>query len=146
MVSFLRSVCKKSFFEQSSTLDDGGASITKRILLTRPTNLFYERYVFSFYLQVLRYIADKLEQKATLEEDLELLSRGEPGNPLPAISFELRMAVVYRSEKKKIIRSQINLIQKVSTVLKSIEEVLLNVPSGADGSRAFQELLLAETP
>ena len=92
--------------------------MNKRILLTRPTNLFYEQYVFNFYLQVLQYISDQQNKVTTLEEDLELLERGEPGNPNPPISFELRMAVTYRAEKKKIIRSQINLIQKVLTVLQ----------------------------
>ena len=122
--------------------------MNKRILLTRPTNLFYEQYVFSFYLQVLKYIADQLNNVSTLEEDLELLERGEPGNPHPPISFELRMAVTYRAEKKKIIRSQINLIQKVITVLQSIEEVLIEKPAsiGADPSRSYTDLLLTESP
>lgn len=122
--------------------------MNKRILLTRPTNLFYERYIFSFYLQVLNYVADELNKVATLEEDFELLDRGEPGNPHPPIEFEMRMAVVYRSEKKKIIRSQINLIQKVFQVLQSVEDVLINQPAetGVDPARAYSELLLVETP
>ena len=76
-----------------------------------------------------------------------MLERGEPGNPNPPISFELRMAVVYRSEKKIIIRSQINLIEKVLSVLKSIEEVLLNVPAatGSDPARGYTDLLLVIT-
>ena len=34
------------------------------------------------------------------------------------------MAVVYRSEKKKIMLSQINLIQKIKQVLRGCEEAL----------------------
>lgn len=113
--------------------------MNKRILLTRPTNLFYEQYIFSFYLQVLKYVMDQLNNVATLEQDFELLDRGEPGNPLPPISFEMRMAVVYRAEKKKIIRSQINLIQKVLQVLRGVEDCLLKKPAeeGTDPSRSY---------
>ena len=50
-----------------------------------------------------------------------MLKSGEPGNDQPPISFEYRMAIVYRSEKKKILRSQINLVEKVLKVLKQAE-------------------------
>ncbi len=64
---------------------------------------------------------------SSLEYDMELLTAGEPGSPLPQIPFELRMAVVYRAEKKHIINSQLNLVRKVLNVLDSVEDVLLNV-------------------
>jgi len=133
VVSFLRSACKKSFFitNKSAQLKPG-----KRILLTRPVNLFYERYVFSYYLQIVSYVSDQLALVSTLEQDEELLKRGEPGSTEPAISFELRMAVVYRLEKKKILRSQINLVKKVLEVLKNAEAVLLN-PQESEPSRAY---------
>ena len=54
------------------------------------------------------------------------------------------MAVVYRSEKKKILRSQINLIRKVILVLKRIEDTLTG-PEEKDKNRAYQGLLLEET-
>ena len=85
---------------------------------------------------------------ATLETDLSLLGRGEPGNNEVPISFQLRMAVVYRSEKKKILLSQINLAAKVLQVLKRAESVLLDADSrddGIDASRAYLDLLLQET-
>ena len=37
----------------------------------------------------------------------------------------MRMVVLYRSENKKILRSQINLIQKIIKVLRTAEIVLL---------------------
>ena len=57
------------------------------------------------------------------------------------------MAVVYRSEKKKILISQINLIQKVLSVLSRIEEVLFNVTEdpNIDISAAYTSLILEET-
>ena len=54
------------------------------------------------------------------------------------------MAVVYRAEKKKILRSQIVTIKKVLQVLKKAEEVLLDTEDPTPG-RSFQELILAET-
>ena len=53
------------------------------------------------------------------------------------------MAVVYRSEKKKIVISQINLIQMVLSVLSRIEDVLSD-PS-LDMSAAYTSLILEET-
>jgi hypothetical protein len=37
----------------------------------------------------------------------------EEGPDKPVMGFTLRMAITYRSEKKKIIESQIHLIEKV---------------------------------
>ena len=84
-----------------------------------------------------------MSRTATLETDLALLRRGEPGNNEVPISFQLRMAVVYRSEKKKILLSQINLAAKVLQVLKRAEDVLLD--ETIDISRAYLDLLLQET-
>ena len=74
-----------------------------------------------------------------------MLARGEAGNTEVPISFQLRMAVVYRSEKKKILVSQINLAAKVLQVLKRAESVLLGEDGrddGIDASRAYLDLLL----
>ena len=98
--------------------------------------MFYEQYVFTIYMKILQFIQGKLNARATLEEDLELLKRGEPGSDLPPISFEMRMAVVYRAEKKKILRSQINLIDKILQILQNVEAVLLN-PEETDVSQIF---------
>jgi len=145
MVGFLRSVCKKSFFAKINGDKLHEKTMSKRILLTRPTNLFYEQYIFSYYLQIVRFIRDQLYRVATLEEDFELLQRGEPGNDLEPIDFEFRMAVVYRAEKKKILLSQINLVQKIVQILRHCEDILNN-PEETDKSRAFTEMVLKETP
>ena len=108
MTGFLRSTCKKSFFTLQHA--KGQAMFSNRILLTRPQNLKYEQFIFDYYLQILKFIQDQLNRVGTLEQDLEILKSGEPGSANPSISFELRMAVVYRSEKKKILRSQINVV------------------------------------
>ena len=84
-----------------------------------------------------------MNRVSTLEEDLELL-REAPGKK--PISWPFRMAVVYRSEKKKILRSQLNMIRKVNSVLEKVEEVLTKKGlTQGQQARAFTELLLEET-
>ena len=61
-------------------------------------NLSYERHVFDIYTQVLIYIEKEMSKVTTLEEDLELLKKKD-------LAWTLRMAIVYRSEKKKILKS-----------------------------------------
>ena len=53
-------------------------------------------------------------QKSSLEDDQKLLE-GE-------LDFEIRMAVVYRSEKKKILRSQLMMVKYLLDVLKKTQE------------------------
>ena len=56
------------------------------------------------------------------------------------------MAVVYRSEKKKILRSQINIVQKVIQVLTRVEDVLAPENKGkSDIDQAYQKLILEPT-
>ena len=107
-------------------------------------NLEYEKYVFDYYLKVCQWIQEQLYEISTLEQDLELLQSGEPNNPNPPISFELRMAIVYRSEKKKIIASQISLLKQVISILERLESVI--TPGDEESSRKpYQKLLLEET-
>ena len=70
--------------------------------MTRPTNLFFEMYVFNYYQQALVYIQDVMNKVSSLEDDLELLKEAPNKKP---ISWTFRMAVIYRSEKKKILQS-----------------------------------------
>lgn len=127
MIAFLRSICKKGFFARQTKQDlltGVKTHFSRRILLTRPSILTYELYVFDYYLKVCTFLQDQFARVATLEQDLELLNRGEPGHPGQPIDFEFRMAVVYRAEKKKILRSQIILVEKVINVLRNCEEAL----------------------
>ena len=76
----------------------------------------------------------------TLEEDLELL-KDKPGKP--QLTWQRRMAILYRSEQKKIIRSQLNIIKKVDSVLEKIESTLLQKGFNAGNQNiAYTELLM----
>ena len=75
----------------------------------------FEIHVFSQYLLVLNYLRDNLYKMSTLEKDLELLaSKSE-------MCWMYRMAIVYRSEKKLILQSQIHIIRKVLSILEFLE-------------------------
>lgn len=84
----------------------------QQIMLTKPRDLFYEVFTFSFYKNVLEYVKLGMEMKSSLEKDQELLKQD--------MDWNLRMAIVYRSERKKIIRSQLHLIEKVLHDLESV--------------------------
>ena len=92
----MRSILRRSFFENKNNPDLEEAK--KKILLTRPKNLYFERYVFRFYQGILDFIKLQNEKLSTLEDDLKLLED-------PNMGFEMRMAVTYRAERKIIIRS-----------------------------------------
>ena len=55
-----------------------------------------------FYLEILCFIKANLEKQVTLENDMLLLAGGEG---VPTIDWGMRMAVVYRSENKRIVRA-----------------------------------------
>ena len=58
--------------------------------------------MFKYYQQALEHIQTEMYKVSTLEEDLELL-KDSPDRRSPTYTF--RMAVLYRSEKKKILKS-----------------------------------------
>ena len=119
LISFLRSICKISFFKkQERKAAKEGISFSKpRIYLTKPVNLFFERYVMIHYLEVIKCLDYALNSQTSLETDLALLKK-------PDLPFNERMVVVYRSEKKKILKSQIHLTRKVLTILNKAEAAL----------------------
>lgn len=93
-MSYFRSVLKASFFTKQKKQTD-----LKRILLTLPVNLFYERYCIQYYEQILDFLKANLEKHVSLEQDLEQLRSGKD------ISWGLQMSLVYRIGKKQIVRS-----------------------------------------
>ena len=51
MVGYLRQVCRPFFFKER--MEETGFNESSRILLVKCVNLFYERYIFGQYKQVL---------------------------------------------------------------------------------------------
>jgi len=87
-------ICRERFFLENKPLLDIKPT---HIILTRPRDLFYEAYVFRGYKAVLEFVKLDIEFKSKLEDDLELL-KGD-------LKWHVRMAVVYRVERKKIVRN-----------------------------------------
>lgn len=85
------------------------------IVLTKPKNVDYEIFIFEKYVGLMNYLKAMKESKHTLEQDLDNLSRNE-------MTYQQKFATVYRCEKKKIIRSNIDLAQKVLSVLYQVKE------------------------
>ena len=105
-------------------------------MLTRPRDLFYEVFVFGMYLKILEYVKVGLEMKTTLEKDLELLKTD--------LDWKVRMVIVYRVERKKIIRSQLRLIEKVLEDLETIVRYVGNKHSEVDPVE-YQVIIMKKT-
>ena len=77
--------------------------LMQEVMLSTPSDLLYEKYIFETYLAILNIVYTKMTSETTLEDDLNLLKTDN-------LSWDMAMAVTYRSEKKKIIRSQMNIV------------------------------------
>ena len=56
------------------------------------------------------------------------------------------MAVLYRSEKKKILKSQLHIVSKVLSILQNVEATLTAKELDSEQrSKAYTELLMKET-
>jgi hypothetical protein len=97
-------------------------------------NLSYEVYCFKYYEDLLVLLKMNMEKHNSLESDLEQLETAEN------LSWGMRMALLYRSEKKKIVRNQIDLVRHFATVCLNAEAVYED--GGAD---AYKSLVLRKT-
>ena len=106
------------------------------VLLTKPKDLDYEFFIFTKYLGLIRHIlAQKERRTGTLEEDLELLKQSSD-----ELGYMKRMATVYRCEKKKILRTNIDLCHYVIGIIMRLRDQ-------GDGMTAqqYQDIVMDET-
>lgn len=111
MMAYLRSTLKEEFFEKKN-----GTS-SKSVLISEAMNLDFEMYCLEFYLAILTYLYVYNTRTTSLEADMELL---DPVRTPTKLNWNQRMAVVYRSERKKILRDQIELVSWVQSLVKQI--------------------------
>ena len=83
---------------------------------TKVDNLDQERRVFELYKSILIYILSDLEKQTTLQQDLELLGSEDLTN------WQMKIAVIYRSERKKIIHAQLHLVTWMQHVLQVCDQ------------------------
>ncbi len=85
------------------------------VLLTKPKDLDYEIFILHKYRGFCQHLVNKKEAKnGKLEEDLTLLKTNE-------IGWMRRMSVVYRSEKKKILHTNIDLCNYLISILYHVK-------------------------
>ena len=104
--------------------------------MSKPSNLYFERFCLAYYSDIVDFILKNLERRTTAEEDQLLLDSD------PSLDWGMRMAIVYRIEKKKILRSQQHLLEFFKTLLKNTEACLANEGAADD---AFRKLTLSAT-
>ena len=80
-------------------LPDEELDSTTALNFTKVTSLDEERRVARLYRQMLLQILRTAEEKTTLVEDMKLLCSEELDD------WKMRTAIIYRSERKKIIHS-----------------------------------------
>ena len=110
----MRSRNKQKFFEVKESRNVM-QNIFKmpEVLISRPTNIEYEKYVFQEYMDVIQIIQTEFNKKSSLDDDREIFNK-------PNLSWMYKMAVLYRIKLKKIIQSHITLISKVLQVLSEM--------------------------
>ncbi len=69
----------------------------EEVNIRKPTSAQFELKVLALYKDLMLFTKEVLEQKTTLEQDLEFLTTD--------LDFQQLMAVVYRSERKKVVHS-----------------------------------------
>ena len=88
------------------------------VLLTKPKDLEYESFIMSKYIGLMKHILAIKERRSgsTLDQDMESLQKTD-------LSFQQRMAIVYRSEKKKILYTIIDLCEYLKSVIDGLKKV-----------------------
>jgi hypothetical protein len=108
LISYLRIMIKEEYFNINR------GTTGKGILISQPVDLHYEVHCLEKYLEMLEVVVTQLQTMSTLDQDMAMLSD-------PSVSGNTRMAVVYRSERKKILDNQIKLITWLIKVVKDSE-------------------------
>lgn len=76
------------------------------------TNLKLEALCLEKYQEIIEILKEQLESKTSLEDDLRLLEE-----KTIKLSVKQKFGVIYRSERKKIIRSQLDIVKYLRKVL-----------------------------
>ena len=89
--------------------------------LATPLSTQHELEVLELYLQLLIEIKTHLFRETTLDEDLDIMRQL---NETQNADWQMKMAMVYRIQRKIICESQFTIIQKAIRVLQGKESVL----------------------
>ena len=87
--------------------------------MTRMSNLAFERHCLKRYEEIIQSLMKRLEEMSTLEEDLKLLAVSTPNGNVKAkarLTPNQRCALIYRIERNRIIKSQLEIIRYLQQV------------------------------
>lgn len=143
-MSYVRTCMKENYFR----VHRKDFNLNK-VFLTQLVDIEFEQVCLKQYFKILMFWKNVFEQETTLEQDLELLRASrEGGFELPEgmqLTEAQMFAVILRSERKKIIRSQIDLVAYLQKVLRESFQLKSMASANApqkDLDRAFQSIYL----
>ena len=113
-------------------------------MLTKVVNLEFEEKCLQRYEEIVSFILRKLEATTSLETDLKILDQNQQLSDMTANEY---FAVVYRSEMKKIMRAQKEIVDFVQNVLKqsqSVNQAIQDGKSTTEASKIFKGIYLAK--
>ena len=105
LIAYLRSLKKRTFFGKNS-------NYINKTSLCRINDLKFELHVMDGYRSFIKHFLTQNEKITTLEQDKEILKQIDPRT-----EWNKKMAVLYRSEKKKILHSQMEIADFVINIL-----------------------------
>ena len=117
LMCYTRSSLKQAYLAQDDSIDP------TTILLTEPRDLDFELMCLARYRDIVSHVLKQLEAETTMQEDVDLLGTSKDLND------KQRFAVIYRSERKKIVHNQLDLIKWLSHL---VSEALTHLQSTAD--------------
>lgn len=133
-MAYLRTSLKEDYFEHKQ-----GKS-SKHIFVTEPVDLDFELHCLSFYHQIIKKFSAEAEKQSTLEVDQNMLKKTT--TVTLNLTPQQRFAVVYRSERKRILRAQLEICAYLTKVVHESFEIrhLTSV------SIAFKDIILKPMP
>ena len=112
-------------------------------LLTKISDIDFELFCLLKYKELVEALCADLESRTTLESDLALLS-----GKVATLTGNQYMAIVYRSERKKIMRSQRHMIEYLVKVMEASADLELQKLQTQDPKAlgdAFKTIYMAPT-
>ena len=133
--------------------------VASDILLTKVVDLEIEEKCLERYQEIVKFIVSELESQTTLEEDLAILDQHQAKSPQNGrkgtktgarhLSQNMYFAVLYRSEMKKTMRAQLELVNFVEKVVQHSYQVKAMTKAGSSktaASKAFKAIYLEKLP
>jgi len=113
-------------------------------LISKPLAIRFELHCMREYLKLLEYFLVLKEKETTLAEDTELL---ETMTQKEGWTYNMRFAVIYRAERKKILHSQVRLLKTVVPMLEQVFQLQRESGEMTDAAvdTAFDKIIMQKS-